>query len=212
MARPCLRASQPMPPPRVRPAMPTLAVSPNGVARPCAAAATVYSSARRPGWAQARRRSGSMWRPFMPPRSRTIPPSDVLCPARLWIHRGPPGRARRRGRTWTVRATSAALAAWTIIAGRRSILREVDLACDVIGRVLGPDDRAGDAGGEGRDVGGMLRARGWGCGRGPCRWCPFGGGCAWLGSAADGPGGRTPVASGRRPRPDADGCQPGCDG
>ena len=39
MVRPYLRTSQPMPPPRVRPAMPTQPVSPNGVARPCAAAA-----------------------------------------------------------------------------------------------------------------------------------------------------------------------------
>ena len=35
--------------------MPTEPVSPNGVARPCAAAALVYSPAVRPGWAQASR-------------------------------------------------------------------------------------------------------------------------------------------------------------
>ena len=77
MARPYLRASQPIPPPSVRPAIPTEPVSPNGVARPWAAAATVYSDAVSPACAHASRRSGSMWRPFMAPRSRTIPPSFV---------------------------------------------------------------------------------------------------------------------------------------
>ena len=60
MASPNLRASQPIPPPSVSPEMPTEPVSPNGVARPWAAAATVYSPAVRPGSAQARRCSGSM--------------------------------------------------------------------------------------------------------------------------------------------------------
>ena len=77
MARPYLRASQPIPPPSVSPEMPTEPVSPNGVASPWAAAAAVYSPAVRPGCAQASRRSGSMWRPFIAPRSRTIPPSFV---------------------------------------------------------------------------------------------------------------------------------------
>ena len=58
--------------------MPTEPVSPNGVARPWAAAACVYSPAVRPGWAQATRRSASMWRPFIRLRSRTMPPSTVL--------------------------------------------------------------------------------------------------------------------------------------
>ena len=49
MVRPYLRTSQPIPPPRVSPAMPTEPVSPNGVARPWAAAAIVYSSARQTG-------------------------------------------------------------------------------------------------------------------------------------------------------------------
>jgi len=69
MARPYLRTSQPMPLPMVSPAMPTLLVSKNGVARPCSAAAAVYVSARSPGWAHARRRSGSMCMPFVAPRS-----------------------------------------------------------------------------------------------------------------------------------------------
>ncbi len=78
MARPYLRASQPMPPPSVRPAIPTEPVSPNGVARPWTAAACVYSIAVRPGCAQAMRRSTSMWSPFIWLRSRTMPPSTVL--------------------------------------------------------------------------------------------------------------------------------------
>ena len=53
MARPYLRTSQPMPPPRVSPAMPTEPVSPKGVASPCAAAAVVYSRAVRPAPAHA---------------------------------------------------------------------------------------------------------------------------------------------------------------
>ena len=47
IVRPCLRASQPMPPPRVRPPRPTEPVSPNGVAKPCCpAAARVLAGGR----------------------------------------------------------------------------------------------------------------------------------------------------------------------
>ena len=53
MARPYLRASQPIPPPSVRPEIPTEPASPNGVARPWAAAATVYSDAVSPACAHA---------------------------------------------------------------------------------------------------------------------------------------------------------------
>ena len=49
MARPYLRTSQPIPPPSVSPAMPTEPVSPNGVASPWAAAATVYSRGGQAG-------------------------------------------------------------------------------------------------------------------------------------------------------------------
>ena len=52
IVRPCLRASQPMPPPRVRPPRPTEPVSPNGVANPCCPAAEVYSPAVAPPWAE----------------------------------------------------------------------------------------------------------------------------------------------------------------
>ena len=174
MARPCLRASQPIPPPRVRPAMPTLPVSPNGVARPWAAAATVYSSARRPGWAQASRRSGSMWRPFIAPRSRTIPPSDVLWPARLWLPpRTASSRPVSRAKT-TVRATSPALAAWTISAGRRSTCARWTWRASSYVGVVRSDDRPGEAGDEGGDVGGVLRVEGGDAGEGHGRWCPFG--------------------------------------
>ena len=119
IVRPCLRTSQPIPPPSVRPASPTLPVSPNGVASPWAAAAVVYSPAVRPGWAQARRRSGSMWRPFIAERSTTRPPSVALW--MLW----PPARTAS-SRPWsaanvTARATSAASAARTISDGFRSI-------------------------------------------------------------------------------------------
>src|SRR5436190_23177238 len=56
--QPCLRTSQPMPPPRVNPAIPTDPVSPNPVARPCRAASLVYLPAVSRGWPQAILRCG----------------------------------------------------------------------------------------------------------------------------------------------------------
>ena len=179
MVRPYLRTSQPMPPPRVRPERPTLPVSPKGVARPWALAAAVYSPAVRPGCAQASRRSGSMWRPFIPLRSRTIPPSVVPWPARLWLPpRTASSRPASRANT-TVRATSAALTALTMSDGPAIDGRVVHLTGDLEGRVLGADDGPGDAGDERADIercGGSwagMRARamplvpfGWGAGGG----------------------------------------------
>ena len=55
MVMPCLRARNPMPPPKVRPPSPTDDVSPNGVARPRSWAAAVYSPAVRPDPARATR-------------------------------------------------------------------------------------------------------------------------------------------------------------
>ena len=60
MVIPCLRASQPMPPPSVRPPRPTDSVSPNGVAIPYVCAAVVYSPAVAPPWAEPIQRIGSM--------------------------------------------------------------------------------------------------------------------------------------------------------
>ena len=166
MARPCLRTSQPMPPPRVRPAMPTLPVSPNGVARPWAAAATVYSPARRPGWAQARRRSGSMCRPFIAPRSRTMPPS----------RRAVAGQAVRAAADGQLQAGLAGEHHGPRdIPGDRRLDDEhrplveagvVDLAGLVVGRVLRPDRRPGDAGDERGDVVGTGGSWGGDAGQG----------------------------------------------
>ena len=120
IVRPCFRTSQPTPPPRVRPAMPTEPVSPKGVARPWAAAASVNSIAVRPGCAQAIRASGSMCRPRMSARSRTMPPSTVPWPARLW----PPPRTASSSSLsrakQIVLETSRASAARTIARGRAS--------------------------------------------------------------------------------------------
>ena len=120
MVRPCLRTSQPTPPPSVSPAMPTEPVSPNGVAKPWAAAASVNSIAVRPGCAQAIRASGSMCRPRMSARSRTMPPSTVPWPARLW----PPPRTASSSSLSRAKQivfeTSRASAARTIARGRTS--------------------------------------------------------------------------------------------
>ena len=142
-------------------------VSPNGVASPWAAAAAVYSPAVRPGCAQASRRSASMWRPFMAPRSRTMPPSVVLWPARLWL---PPRTAISSSCSrakMTVRATSAALAARTISEGRRSKTRLWTGGALLVGPVLGTDHGAADAGAERGDVERGVRDRGRECEREP---------------------------------------------
>ena len=117
---PYLRASQPIPPPRVIPAAPTEPVSPNGTARPWAYAARVSSPATTPASTQAVRRTGSMSMPFIADRSISSTPSPVLWPAALW----PPARtARRKPRTrpnTMAVATSAASTGLAIRAGRRS--------------------------------------------------------------------------------------------
>ena len=68
-----------MPPPSVRPAMPTDAVSPNGMARPCAASASATSTCGQAGLGANETRSGSMCRPFIGDRSsrRTSSPVRV---------------------------------------------------------------------------------------------------------------------------------------
>ncbi len=65
------------PPPSVMPPMPTEAVSPKPVARPCSPAAFVYSPAVSPVSAHAVRSSASMSSAFIAERSRTIPPSET---------------------------------------------------------------------------------------------------------------------------------------
>ena len=88
----------------------------------------VTSPAVRPGWAQASRRSGSIRRPFIGDRSRTIPPSDVPWPARLWPPlRTASSRPVSAARS-TVRETSAASAARTTTSGRGRSAAVVDLA------------------------------------------------------------------------------------
>ena len=92
---PCLRISQPMPPLSVRPAMPTAATSPPGVASPCSCAPALYSPQVRPASADATRRSGSTSSRFIAERSTTSPRSTVPYPAGLW----PPPRTAS-GRSW----------------------------------------------------------------------------------------------------------------
>ena len=121
---PCLRTRKPTPPPSVIPPIPTDAASPNPVARPWAAAASVYSPAVSPVSAQAVRCPGSMLIPRMSERSRTMPSSQTpwpaaLCPPLRTARSSPVSRASAMSRT-----TSSAFVGRTMSAGRRSMAPE----------------------------------------------------------------------------------------
>jgi hypothetical protein len=118
--RPYLRSSQPIPPPRVKPAMPVLDTRPPVTAKPNAWVSWSSSDQVTPGWATARRPAGSTRIPFIGEVSMTTPPSQVENPAMLWA---PPRTA-----SWspwlransTARTTSAEPVQRMISAGRRS--------------------------------------------------------------------------------------------
>ena len=193
--------------------MPTLPVSPNGVARPWAAAATVYSSARQAGLGPGQPTLGvdvqALHRAEVeddPALGRAVAGQAVAAAADRQLEAGLAGEddgprdVAGVGRLDDQRRATVDL-------------REVDLAGVVVGRRPRADDRPGEAGDEGGDVGAGAGRRGWGCGRGP--WpvvsfrvgCAFGLGCAAMVESAGCP---SPRADDRDP--DADGCQPGCDG
>jgi hypothetical protein len=102
---PCLRVSQPKPPPRVRPATPVVELMPSGVARPCACASRSKSASRAPGPTCAVWSPASMRTARRPERSITRPPSTIALPAMWW----PPPRTLRRIRCAAAKRT----AAWT---------------------------------------------------------------------------------------------------
>ena len=119
---PCLRLSQPKPPPSVSPATPVVELMPTGVARPWAWVASSKSASVAPPSTVARRRSGSTRTAFIRERSITSPPSHValpamLCPPPRTASSSPLSRANP-----TPRTTSAVVAQRAMTAGRRSII------------------------------------------------------------------------------------------
>ena len=121
MVRPAFGFSQPMPPPRVRPATPVWPTVPAGTARPWAWVAASSSPSEAPGPTTARRAAGSTRTSFMRPRSIISPPSVTANPEAPW----PPPRTEtsqpRAAANRTAAATSAALVHRAIRAGRRSM-------------------------------------------------------------------------------------------
>ena len=194
-----------MPPPSVRPEMPTLPVSPNGVASPWARGRDRVlaggQAGLRPGEATLGVDVQALHAAQVeddPALARAVAGQAVRC------RRGPRARGPASRAKSTVRATSAALAAWTISAGRRSNVRVVDEAGDVVALVLGPDDGAGEPGGEAGDVERARGVDGRGCGRGPSRSVSFR--CAWGRRGGDGAHARArdrrAATAGNCPRPD----------
>ena len=82
-ARPNFRISQPMPPPRVRPATPVWEIRPPVLASPCACVAASKSAHVAPACTRAVRASGSTTTSRIRERSSMIPSSHELRPARL---------------------------------------------------------------------------------------------------------------------------------
>ena len=103
-ASPYARMSQPMPPPRVKPATPVLETSPPVVARACACVSWSTSAQTAPPPTSARRAAGSTRTSRIGDRSITIPPSLVEKPATLW----PPPRTAT-GRSWARAKPTAAM-------------------------------------------------------------------------------------------------------
>jgi hypothetical protein len=82
--RPCLRISQPTPPPRVSPATPVWLTMPPVVARPCACVSWSTSPHSAPACTHALRPAGSTRTARIEERSMTIPSSHTAVPATLW--------------------------------------------------------------------------------------------------------------------------------
>src|SRR5438874_5037234 len=89
---PCLRCSQPMPPPSVSPATPVCVTIPAGTASPNACVSRSSSPRSTPACTRTVRRPGSTRTPFMSDRSITRPSSHVECPGKLC----PPPRTATR--------------------------------------------------------------------------------------------------------------------
>ena len=120
--RPQRRTSQPIPPPRVNPAIPVVDTSPPVTASPNAWVSRSSSRHTTPGCARTRRAAGSTRMPVIGDRSMTSPPSQVPVPATLC----PPPRMAV-STCWvraksTARSTSATPVHRAISAGRRSIV------------------------------------------------------------------------------------------
>jgi hypothetical protein len=102
--------------------MPVVELMPVGVVNPKACVSRSKSDSSAPGSTRATRAIGSTRTDFIADRSIIRPPSQAALPAMLWP---PPLTASR---SWcsrakfTARMTSAAPAARTIAAGRRSIM------------------------------------------------------------------------------------------
>ena len=119
---PSLREVQPKPPPSVSPAMPVVELIPIGTASPWACVAASTSASVAPGSTRAVRASGSTLTARICERSSSIAASATARPA-IWC---PPLRTPR-SRSWsrakrTAATTSAAFAARTTSAGRRSTI------------------------------------------------------------------------------------------
>src|SRR5947199_1672124 len=80
---PNLRVSHPVPPPRTRPPAPVCETTPEGKTRPAFWVAVSIDPSRQPPAKRARLASGSTATCRMRERSITMPPSQVLNPARL---------------------------------------------------------------------------------------------------------------------------------
>ena len=91
--RPYLRVRWPIPPPRVRPAIPVVEMIPPGAARPKAWVAWSRSPQVHPPSARRSGLSGSTRIPFMEERSMTRPSSQTALPVTLWL---PPRTASGR--------------------------------------------------------------------------------------------------------------------
>ena len=104
--RPCLRSSQPEPPPSASPATPVLDTRPPTVASPCSWVAASTSPQVRPPPTRTTRRSGSTTSSRRPRTSITRPSSTSDAPATEWP---PPRTATRMPR---VRANASAALTW----------------------------------------------------------------------------------------------------
>ena len=105
---PCLRLSQPKPPPSVSPAMPVVELMPSGVARPNACASRSNSPSVAPGSTRAVRAAASTRTDFISDRSSIRPPSHTALPAMLCP---PPRTATSRSRAAAKRTAAATSAA-----------------------------------------------------------------------------------------------------
>ena len=119
---PCFPANQPMPPPSVKPEIPTTGLQPSAAARPKGCVTASTSPARSPGSQRRMRAPGSTSAAFIGERSIIRPPSQteaprISCPPlRTAI-----SRPRSLAKT-TQRATSLSLAQRAIAAGCLSVI------------------------------------------------------------------------------------------